>query len=88
MDRTFANICKKTSHSQYRVWNLLQCTANLSITVIFRYQSAWHTSKVSRTRFWYCQFFGTVNVVTAATLQSFKKHLKTFLLQRSYSLAV
>jgi len=25
------------------------------------------------------------HVVTAATLQSFKKHLKTFLLQRSYS---
>ena len=28
------------------------------------------------------------HVVTAATLQSFKKHLKTFLLQRSYSLAL
>jgi len=28
------------------------------------------------------------HVVTAATLQSFKKHLKTFLLQRSYLLAL
>ena len=28
------------------------------------------------------------HVVRAATLQSFKKHLKTFLLQRSYSLAL
>jgi len=28
------------------------------------------------------------NVVTAATLQSFKKHLKTFSLQRSYSIAL
>ena len=28
------------------------------------------------------------HVVMAATLQSFKKHLKTFLLQRSYSLAL
>jgi len=28
------------------------------------------------------------HVVTAATLQSFKKHLKTFLLQWSYSLAL
>jgi len=28
------------------------------------------------------------HVVTAATLQSFKKNLKTFLLQRSYSLAL
>ena len=28
------------------------------------------------------------HVVTAATLQSFKKHLKMFLLQRSYSLAL
>jgi len=28
------------------------------------------------------------HVVTSATLQSFKKHLKMFLLQRSYSLAL
>jgi len=28
------------------------------------------------------------HVVTAATLQSFKKHLKTFIPQRSYSLAL